>query len=464
MEFARSSENSAYAVPMNQDRKQPRTLQSLVSGQSQYFAAQSGVMADASAIKGRGATFNPGSRFDSLERSHFDDGWEQSAEEVSAPQTVVHPDRSRSILSEHDSPDLGHGRTLNPYRGCEHGCIYCYARPTHNHFGLSSGLDFETRLFAKHEAAELLRSALAKSSYKPKTILIGGVTDPYQPIERELCITRSVLEVLCETRHPFTVITKSAALVRDLDLFSVAGRNGTGTGAAAISITTLDPVLARKLEPRAHHPEKRLAAVRALSQAGVPTTVMMAPIIPGLNDHEIEPLLKAAAEAGAHSAGYTLLRLPWDLKELFESWLATHFPERKERVLSLIRQTRNGKLYEHSWEWRRRGRGPIAELIGERFALGKRRFGLETTRRNLRTDLFVPPTQDKDQLRLFASDSLDGSLGSSVRHSQGVNEETHTDKNTKTIKAAHRNAPKDTSNETWMGIAEGEKSKFLKGT
>ena len=423
----------------HQDKKQAQTPQSLVSGQGHHFATQSGLAGEASAIKGRGATFNPGSRFDTIARSHFDDGWGTAEEDIAPPQTVVHPDHSRTILSEHDSPDLGHGRTLNPYRGCEHGCIYCYARPTHNHFGLSSGLDFETRLFAKYDAAELLRAALAQGSYVPKTILIGGVTDPYQPIERELKITRSVLEVLTETRHPFTIITKSAALLRDLDLFSVGGTSGTGTAATAVSITTLDPTLARSLEPRAHHPEKRLAAVRALSEAGVPTTVMMAPIIPGLNDHEIEPLLKAVAEAGAQSAGYTLLRLPWDLKELFESWLAEHFPDRKERVLSLIRQTRNGKLYEHSWEWRRRGRGPIAELIAERFALGKRRFGLDKTYRNLRTDLFIPPSKDKDQLQLFAPQAVPPNP-----------RETNA-----------RDGGEGGDNQTWMGIADGAKNPNL---
>ena len=341
------------------------------------------------ALKGRGAVSNPKSRFDDTSREAFHDGWFLEEDDSPNPETVILPDNSRSVLSRHDSPDLGHSQTLNPYRGCEHGCVYCYARPTHNHFGLSAGLDFETRLFAKYDIAALLARELSRANYRPQTIMLGGVTDAYQPVERRLGLTRAAIEILCETRHPFTAVTKSALVVRDRDLLAPAAAEGAAS--VAVSVTTLDGNLARRLEPRAASPAKRLATVRALAEAGIPVTVMVAPVIPGLNDHEIEQIVAEAHGAGATSAGYVLLRLPWDLKTLFEEWLEEHYPERRSRVLSLIRQTRNGKLYEHEWEWRHRGRGVVAKMISDRFVLARRRCGLDGGNLRLREDLFMPP-------------------------------------------------------------------------
>lgn len=352
--------------------------------------------------KGRGALSNPASRFDDISHEDFFDDFSDNwwLEQKPEPKTTVLPDKSRSVLSRHDSPDLGHRQTLNPYRGCEHGCVYCFARPTHNQFGLSSGLDFETRLFAKYDIADLLQQELSRSSYRVRPIMLGAVTDAYQPVERKLMLTRSAVSILCKARHPFTTVTKSALVVRDLDLLAPAAAEGTA--AVAVSLTTLNKTLARKLEPRAATPARRLATIHALARAGVPVTVLMAPVIPGLNDHEIEQIVKAARDAGARSAGYVLLRLPWDLKTLFEEWLTTHYPDRRDRVLSLIRQTRNGKLYEHEWEWRRRGRGVVAKMIADRFALAKKRSNMDGQYPPLRSDLFIPP----GGLDLFAKKQL----------------------------------------------------------
>ncbi len=352
--------------------------------------------------KGRGATFNPKVRFESARLDPFDDGWGSLAEmhaEAPPPPTEVRPDASRSVIVRNASPDIPFEQSINPYRGCEHGCIYCYARPSHAYLGLSPGLDFETKIYAKLDAAPLLERELARPGYRCQPIALGTNTDVYQPQERRLKITRAILEVLARCRHPVTIVTKSAAVLRDLDL--LAPMAADGLAAVAISITTLDPGLARTLEPRAAAPHRRLEVLRTLSAAGVPATVMAAPIIPGLNDQELEAVLEAAAAAGARQAGYVLLRLPHELKELFTAWLEAHAPLRADHVLSLIRQCRGGRLNDPNFGSRMRGEGAYAELVGRRFALAKRRFGLDRPRSTLRTDLFEPPVAGRGQLRLF---------------------------------------------------------------
>jgi DNA repair photolyase len=352
--------------------------------------------------KGRGATFNPKVRFESAEADPFDDGWgslAQAQEGDPPPATEVTPDVSRSVIVRNTSPDIPFDRSINPYRGCEHGCVYCYARPTHAYLGLSPGLDFETKLRAKLDAAALLERELARPGYRCEPIALGTNTDPYQPVERRLEITRGVLEVLARCRHPATIVTKSAAVVRDLDLLAPMARQDLVR--VALSVTTLDGGLARRLEPRAAAPHRRLEVIRQLRQAGVPAAVMVAPIIPALTDHEIERILEAAVAAGASSAGYVLLRLPHEVKELFEGWLEAHAPDRAAHVLSLVRQCRGGRLYDATFGRRMRGEGPYAELIARRFASAKRRLGLTVETRSLRTDLFEPPAQASGQLRLL---------------------------------------------------------------
>ena len=351
------------------------------------------------AARGRGAGSNVSGRYESREREAFDDGWTGDDEPSPPLRTTVTPEKARTIITRNDSPDVGFDRSINPYRGCEHGCIYCYARPAHAYMGLSPGLDFESRLFFKPNAAALLTRELAKSSYSPATIHIGGNTDPYQPQERVLRVTRQVLEVLAEHRHPLSIITKSGMITRDLDVLGPMGR--AGLARAAISVTTLDRRLARVMEPRAATPERRLAAVRALAEAGVPTVVMFAPVIPGLNDQELESILKRAAEAGAIGAGYVALRLPLEIKDLFREWLEARLPDRAARVMSLVRQMRGGNDYDAKWGQRMRGEGPIAELIGQRFRNAKRRFGLDTTTPALDTSQFHVPPRQGDQLDLF---------------------------------------------------------------
>jgi DNA repair photolyase len=352
--------------------------------------------------KGRGATFNPRIRFESTELDPFDDGWESLArvrEDDPPPRTEVTPDASRSVIARNTSPDIPFDRSINPYRGCEHGCVYCYARPTHAFLGLSPGLDFETKLRAKFDAARLLERELAKPGYRCQPLALGTNTDPYQPVERRLGITRGILEVLARCHHPATIVTKSAAVVRDLDLLAPMAHQNLVR--VAISVTTLDGDLARRLEPRAAAPHRRLQAIRRLSGAGVPTAVMVAPIIPALTDHEIERILEVAAAAGAGSAGYVLLRLPHEVKELFEGWLESHAPARASHVLSLVRQCRGGRLYDATFGRRMRGEGPYARLIEQRFATARRRLGLASDREPLRTDLFKPPDPASGQLRLL---------------------------------------------------------------
>ncbi len=355
------------------------------------------------AIKGRGAGWNRAGRFEREEREAVDDGWGglEALMAAAAPVTEVLADTSRTIIARNDSPDIPFDRSINPYRGCEHGCIYCYARPSHNYLGFSSGLDFETRILVKHDAAELLREALARPNYRPAPLALGTNTDPYQPIERRLQVTRRILEVLAETRHPVSIVTKSASVLRDLDILAPMAREGLAQ--VAISITTLDPTLARQLEPRASAPHRRLMAMRELSAAGVPVGLSLAPVIPGLTDHELERIVEAAAGSGARDASWILLRLPHDVKALFERWLETHYPARRERVLSLLRQCREGRLNDPAFGSRMRGRGPIAELIRRRFERALERHNLQRRSLGLRSDLFVPPVEAEDQLELFAS-------------------------------------------------------------
>ncbi|MEZ5932927.1 MAG: PA0069 family radical SAM protein [Alphaproteobacteria bacterium] len=350
-------------------------------------------------FKGRGAAINPKVRFERHEAEPFDDGWESLAaarEEDGRPKTEVSPDRSRSVIARNQSPDIPFEQSINPYRGCEHGCIYCYARPSHAFLGLSPGLDFETKLWAKYDAAELLVRELARPAYRCSPIALGANTDPYQPVERKLAITRKVVDVLARHEHPLTIVTKSAGVLRDLDLLApMAEKTLT---AVAVSITTLDPALARRMEPRAAAPHRRLEAIRELAAAGIPTVVMVAPIIPGLTDHETEHIMEEAAAAGAWRATYTLLRMPHEIKDLFRNWLHHHEPLKADRVLSLHRQCRGGRLNDPRFGSRMRGEGPYAELIARRFKLARSRLGLERRIPELRTDLFQKPG---DQLRLF---------------------------------------------------------------
>ena len=348
--------------------------------------------------RGRGARSNRVSRYDSQTRDEFDDGWETLGT-LDAFRTEVHEERAKSIIATNDSPDISFDQSINPYRGCEHGCIYCYARPTHCYLGHSAGLDFETKLYAKVNGAELLERELARPKYTPKVIALGAVTDPYQPIERQYGLTRSLLEVFDRTSHPVGIVTKSAGVVRDIDILSrLASR---GLVKVAISVTTLDATLARNMEPRAATPPKRIEAIRRLAEAGIPVTVMVAPIIPALNDAEIEAILETAREAGAREAGYVLLRLPLELKDLFREWLQTDYPDRAARVISLLRSMHGGQDYVATFGQRQRGTGPYAALIGARFKLALRRLGLNQRTLKLRTDQFRPPVAAGGQLSLL---------------------------------------------------------------
>jgi DNA repair photolyase len=348
--------------------------------------------------RGRGTLSNASGRYEPLEREAFDDGWEGLGR-LEALATEVHVEAARSIITTNQSPDISFDQSINPYRGCEHGCVYCYARPTHCYLGHSAGLDFETRLYAKTNAAALLRAELAQPGYQPRVLALGTNTDPYQPIERRFEITRQVLTVLEATRHPTGIVTKSALITRDLDI--LARMAADGLAKAALSVTTLDRRLARRMEPRASTPEKRLDAIRDLSAAGVPTAVLVAPIIPSLTDAELEGILEAARDAGATEAGYVLLRLPLEIKDLFAEWLAENAPDRAARVMAIMRSMRGGKDYDSRWHLRQKGTGPYAELIAQRFRLASRRLGLNRRRENLRTDLFVPPVLPGQQLRLL---------------------------------------------------------------
>ncbi len=324
---------------------------------------------------GRAAASNTSGRYELARREAFDDGWPAPEEPPSPFRTTVTPDASKTIIARNTSPDVSFDRSINPYRGCEHGCIYCYARPSHAWLGLSPGLDFEARLFAKHDAPALLRRELGRPNYHPAVIAIGTNTDPYQPIERRLKIMRGVLEVLAETRHPVSITTKSDGVVRDVDILGAMARQNLVH--VTISVTTLDRRLARTLEPRAATPGKRLDAIAALAGAGVPTAVNVAPIIPGLTDHELEAILSAAADRGAGFARFIPLRLPLEVQDLFVEWLEGNYPDRKAKVLSLVRGMRGGKLNESTFGDRMRGSGPYAEIIAKRFNLAVARLGLD---------------------------------------------------------------------------------------
>jgi len=350
------------------------------------------------ADKGRGARSNASGRFEPHAAEACDDGWNREPE--AAPlRTQVTDEVARTIITRNQSPDISFDRSINPYRGCEHGCIYCFARPTHAYMGLSPGLDFESRLFAKPNAAQLLRRELAKTGYVPRTIAMGTNTDPYQPIERDRRITRQVLEVLAEHRHPVGIVTKSALITRDIDILSAMARQGLVR--VALSVTTLDAKLARAMEPRASTPARRLDALRQLAAAGIPTGVMVAPIIPALNDHEIETVLTACARLGVREAGYVMLRLPLEIKDLFAEWLRDVTPNRAHRVMKIIRDMRGGKDYDAAWGKRMKGGGPYAWTISRRFALAMQRAGMTRKRQPLRTDLFCVPQDDTRQLTLI---------------------------------------------------------------
>jgi DNA repair photolyase len=350
-------------------------------------------------VRGRGARSNATGRFESLVQEAFDDGWTDADAAPPKLRTTLSIDRARTILNRNDSPDIGFDRSINPYRGCEHGCIYCYARPTHAYLGLSPGLDFESQLYVKPEAAKLLEAELSRPRYVCERIQLGANTDPYQPIERQLRVTRGVLEVLERFRHPVGITTKNAMITRDADVLGRMGR--AGLACAAMSITTLDRKLARAMEPRASTPQRRLEAVRAMTDAGLPMMVSVAPIIPGLNDHEIEAILERGAEAGARHAHFTVLRLPLEIKDLFREWLETERPQRAARVMSLVRQMRGGRDYDSQWSLRMKGEGPIADLIAARFKAACKRFGLNGDRLSLDTAQFRPPPKAGDQLPLF---------------------------------------------------------------
>ncbi len=346
-------------------------------------------------LRGRGASHDLPNRF---ERFHLEPEEERAGREEQVRKTRFFTDRSRSVIARNSSPDLGFSVSLNPYRGCEHGCSYCYARPTHEYLGFSAGLDFESRIMVKPDAPELLKEALAGRSWQPQTLALSGVTDPYQPVERRLGITRACLEVLLECRHPVSIVTKNHLVVRDIDILSRMAEHRTVM--VTLSITTLRNDLRRVMEPRTSVPARRLAAVRALADAGIPVGVNVAPLIPGLNDHELPEILAAAREAGASCAGMMLLRLPFAVKDLFAEWLEQHFPDRRNKVLGRLREVHGGRLYDSRFGRRGRGRGPFAEHLGNLFRVSCQKLGLKRRSYDLATDAFRRPER-AGQMRLF---------------------------------------------------------------
>jgi DNA repair photolyase len=358
---------------------------------------------DLERARGRGALSNTVGRYERQTRVLVDDGWDDGwrDDDLTPPplRTEVIRDATRTIIARNQSPDISFDRSINPYRGCEHGCIYCFARPTHAYLGMSPGIDFESRLFAKPNAAELLAKELSAPGYVPRTIAMGTNTDPYQPIEKKMRITRQILEVLRAFRHPVGIVTKSPLILRDLDILSEMA--AMGLAKAALSVTTLDRKLARMMEPRAGTPTRRLQAIKGLADAGIPTAVMFAPAIPALNDNEMEAVLGAACEMGAKSAGYVLLRLPLEIKDLFREWLESNVPDRSKHVMSLVRQMRGGKDYDSQWGTRMRGTGPYAEMMARRFHMAVKRLGLNQGGRPLDVTQFKKPPRCGDQLTLF---------------------------------------------------------------
>ena len=357
-----------------------------------------GVAVEFERRRGRGAQSNASGRYEPLARIAFDDGW-RSLDELPPFKTTVQTEAARKIITRNDSPDIGFDRSINPYRGCEHGCVYCFARPTHAHLGLSPGLDFESRLFVKPEAAELLEKELSAPGYEPRVIAIGTNTDPYQPIERRYKVMRRILEVLDRAGHPVGIVTKSALVLRDLDILARMAERRLAK--VALSVTTLDGELARKMEPRAATPMRRLETLRRLAQVGVPTTAMVAPVIPALNDSEIERILDAVAAAGVKEAGYVLLRLPLEVRDLFREWLIENYPDRYRHVFKLIRDTRGGKDYDSAWGKRMKGSGPYAWMIGRRFEVACEKLRLNARKFTLTTEHFRHPTPVSAQLSLF---------------------------------------------------------------
>ena len=355
------------------------------------------------ALRGRAALSNAVGRYEKQTRVLLDDGWDfgwRADDDAPPPiRTEVIHDATRSIIARNKSPDISFEQSINPYRGCEHGCIYCFARPTHAYLGMSPGLDFESRLFAKPNAAELLVKELSAPGYVPKVIAMGTNTDPYQPLEKKMRITRSILEVLRDFRHPVGIVTKSPLILRDIDILSEMAKMGLAK--AALSVTTLDRKLARMMEPRAGTPTRRLQAIQALSDAGIPTGVMFAPAIPALNDHEMEAVLSAACDHGARSAGYVLLRLPLEIKDLFREWLEANVPDRAKHVMALVRSMRGGKDYDSAWNTRMKGTGPYAEVMARRFHMAVKRLGLNQPSAPLAVHKFKRPARLGDQLALF---------------------------------------------------------------
>ncbi|WP_422533627.1 PA0069 family radical SAM protein [Bartonella apis] len=364
---------------------------------------QSLLRTEAQKTRGRGAALNPAGRFEKQSGEQFYDGWDID-EELSPLLTSVETEKARTIITHNDSPDIFFDRSINPYRGCEHGCIYCFARPTHSYMGLSAGIDFETKLFAKPDAAKLLERELSKPDYKVRAIAIGTNTDPYQPIEKKWQIMRQILDVLDKCGHPVCITTKSALIVRDCDILERMAKRKLVR--VALSITTLDRKLARLMEPRAATPERRLWAIKELTKRGVPVSVMMAPVIPGLNDHEIENVLTRAKEAGAIDAGYVMLRLPYEVAPLFKDWLLREYPDRYRRVMQLLRDMRGGKDYDADWKTRMSGEGPFAKLVADRFRLARQRLELHERHQKLETGLFRPPLKVAKQLSFLFDDKI----------------------------------------------------------
>ncbi len=349
--------------------------------------------------RGRGATLNPAGRFEEKDVLKTDDGWEIDPDSDQTLKTSVIFEQAKTAISRNHSPDLPFDRSVNPYRGCEHGCIYCFARPSHSYMNLSAGLDFESKLFAKPNIAKLLEAEISRKGYHCRPLALGTNTDPYQPIERKHGLTRQIVELLCRTNHPFTITTKSDLVLRDLDLLAPQAQKGLV--AVGISLTSLENDLSRKMEPRASAPHKRLCAIQKLSEAGIPVVVQIAPVIPAINDMHLEKILKAAAEAGASGATYLLVRLPYEVSDLFKAWLEEHFPDRASKVMNCIRSMRKGRENDPNFGSRMRGSGPYADLIENRFSLACKKYNFSKRKYDLPVTFFTPPSPPSDQLSLF---------------------------------------------------------------